>query len=99
DKEHRRMMTYDRGTQPTDRRAGGTRDPLPPGRPFTMTTKGTALTDAQQAAVAHTVGPLLIIAGAGTGKTRVLVERYRRLRQEGVPAERIVPLTLTETAA
>src|SRR2546427_2583397 len=64
-----------------------------------MTTTGTALTDAQQAAVAHTVGPLLIIAGAGTGKTRVLVERYRRLRQEGVPAERILLLTFTEKAA
>ncbi|HXN02303.1 MAG TPA: UvrD-helicase domain-containing protein [Candidatus Dormibacteraeota bacterium] len=58
-----------------------------------------ALTDAQRAAVDHTKGPLLIVAGAGTGKTRVLVERYRRLRQEGVPAERILLLTFTEKAA
>jgi DNA helicase-2/ATP-dependent DNA helicase PcrA len=57
------------------------------------------LTDAQQAAVAHDRGPLLIVAGAGTGKTRVLVERYRRLRQEGVPAEQILLLTFTEKAA
>jgi DNA helicase-2/ATP-dependent DNA helicase PcrA len=58
-----------------------------------------ALTDAQRAAVGHAQGPLLIIAGAGTGKTRVLVERYRRLRQEGVPAERMLLLTFTEKAA
>ena len=58
-----------------------------------------ALNDAQRAAVAHTHGPLLIVAGAGTGKTRVLVERYQRLRQEGVAAERILLLTFTEKAA
>ena len=57
------------------------------------------LSEAQRAAVAHDRGPLLIVAGAGTGKTRVLVERYRRLRQEGVPAERILLLTFTEKAA
>src|SRR5438128_5355284 len=64
-----------------------------------MIATGPALTDAQRAAVDHTHGPLLIVAGAGTGKTRVLVERYRRLRQEGVPAERILLLTFTERAA
>src|SRR6266550_3743585 len=58
-----------------------------------------ALTQAQRAAVDHAGGPLLIVAGAGTGKTRVLVERYRRLRQEGVPAEQILLLTFTEKAA
>ena len=60
---------------------------------------GPGLNEAQRRAVAHTTGPLLIVAGAGTGKTRVLVERYRRLRQEGVPAERILLLTFTEKAA
>jgi len=64
-----------------------------------MIHKRPALTDAQRAAVGHARGPLLIVAGAGTGKTRVLVERYRRLRQEGVPAERILLLTFTEKAA
>ncbi|MEA2667524.1 MAG: ATP-dependent helicase UvrD/PcrA, partial [Chloroflexota bacterium] len=64
-----------------------------------MIATGAALTDAQRAAVDHIKGPLLIVAGAGTGKTRVLVERYRRLRQEGVPAERILLLTFTEKAA
>ena len=64
-----------------------------------MIATAAALTDAQRSAVAHARGPLLIIAGAGTGKTRVLVERYRRLRQEGVPAEQILLLTFTEKAA
>src|SRR2546423_15308097 len=58
-----------------------------------------ALTQAQRAAVDHAGGPLLIVAGAGTGKTRVLVERYRRLRQDGVPAEQILLLTFTDKAA
>jgi DNA helicase II / ATP-dependent DNA helicase PcrA len=64
-----------------------------------MTHPKPALTEAQRAAVGHLQGPLLIVAGAGTGKTRVLVERYRRLRQGGVPAERILLLTFTEKAA
>ena len=57
------------------------------------------LNAAQEAAVAHDRGPLLILAGAGTGKTRVLVERYRRLRQEGVGAQAILLLTFTDKAA
>lgn len=64
-----------------------------------MIASAAALTQAQRAAVDHAGGPLLIVAGAGTGKTRVLVERYRRLRQDGVPAERILLLTFTEKAA
>jgi DNA helicase-2/ATP-dependent DNA helicase PcrA len=64
-----------------------------------MIATGAGLSEPQRAAVAHAQGPLLIVAGAGTGKTRVLVERYRRLRQEGVPAERILLLTFTEKAA
>ena len=59
----------------------------------------TGLTEDQRRAVAHPGGPLLIVAGAGTGKTRVLVERYRRLRQDGIPAESILLLTFTEKAA
>jgi DNA helicase-2/ATP-dependent DNA helicase PcrA len=64
-----------------------------------MIATGPGLNEAQRVAVAHGSGPLLIVAGAGTGKTRVLVERYRRLRQEGVPADRILLLTFTEKAA
>ena len=64
-----------------------------------MIATGPPLTEAQGRAVAHLSGPLLLVAGAGTGKTRVLVERYRRLRQAGIPAERILLLTFTEKAA
>ena len=64
-----------------------------------MIADASVLNEQQRIAVAHAGGPLLIVAGAGTGKTRVLVERYRRLRQEGVPAERILLLTFTEKAA
>jgi DNA helicase II / ATP-dependent DNA helicase PcrA len=53
----------------------------------------------QRAAVAHGDGPLLIVAGAGTGKTRTLVHRVAALIERGVPAERILLLTFTRRAA
>ena len=55
----------------------------------------------QQAAVAHDCGPLLVVAGAGTGKTRVITERIRRLlaADPDLPAESILGLTFTDKAA
>ena len=53
----------------------------------------------QRAAAGHGPGHLLIVAGAGTGKTRTLVARVSRLVQEGVPPERILLLTFTRRAA
>ncbi|MGH7603177.1 MAG: ATP-dependent helicase, partial [Gemmatimonadaceae bacterium] len=53
----------------------------------------------QAAAATHGDGPLLIIAGAGTGKTRTLVYRVAHLIERGVPAERILLLTFTRRAA
>ena len=53
----------------------------------------------QFAAAAHGDGPLLIIAGAGTGKTRTLVYRVATLIDRGVPPERILLLTFTRRAA
>lgn len=54
----------------------------------------------QQRAVAHNYGPLLILAGAGSGKTTVLVSRTGRLIAEGVAkADQILVLTFTNKAA
>jgi DNA helicase-2/ATP-dependent DNA helicase PcrA len=53
----------------------------------------------QRAAATHADGPLLIIAGAGTGKTRTLVYRVAHLIERGVKAERILLLTFTRRAA
>jgi DNA helicase-2/ATP-dependent DNA helicase PcrA len=59
----------------------------------------TELNPQQAAAATHGDGPLLIIAGAGTGKTRALVYRVAHLIERGVPAERILLLTFTRRAA
>ena len=57
------------------------------------------LNAAQAAAAAHGDGPLLIIAGAGTGKTRTLVHRVAHLIERGVDPRRILLLTFTRRAA
>jgi DNA helicase-2/ATP-dependent DNA helicase PcrA len=57
------------------------------------------LNDRQREAVLYGDGPLLVIAGAGSGKTRTLASRVARLVDEGVPADRILLLTFTRRAA
>jgi DNA helicase II / ATP-dependent DNA helicase PcrA len=69
-------------------------EPLP-------TDGGLRVNEAQRRAITHGEGPLLVIAGAGTGKTRVIIERIRHLLQSdaSLSGENILGLTYTKKAA
>jgi ATP-dependent helicase/nuclease subunit A len=69
-------------------------------RPGGVTPRGRALTDEQEQAVARRTEPLSLAAGAGSGKTSVLAERFvRAVLEDGVPPARILAITFTERAA
>ncbi len=58
------------------------------------------MNDAQEQAVLHKEGPMLVLAGPGSGKTLVITERTRNLiEQEKVPEEQILVITFTKAAA
>ena len=69
------------------------------GRQIKKKSRSRALNPEQAEAVARVHGPLLILAGAGSGKTTVITERVVQMLAEGIPSSAIVAVTFTNKSA